>query len=205
VLVAFYEDVMPAMSSRNKYADSDHPLIAPSTRDERFVLIPLYGKVPPNAIAHGSMTSVIGHLIDNRTMSEDRAQVQQLRADTAALIDLAKGLQSDVRVRRADDAKAQETKAHLAKLICGMDALASRVEQLEARQRIQARYDAEPLSLPPDIPLAPGTTEDDARISRGPPKPPPTVKEPDDDTPDIEDPEEIDDPDLDDPEDDPDE
>lgn len=76
---------MPAMSSRHRY--EAHPVTSPPVISNSFALVPLYGRPPANAIAHGSLSSVIGHLVDNRTMVDDRLQVMELRADAAVLMD----------------------------------------------------------------------------------------------------------------------
>ena len=122
---------MPAMSSKLKY-DNEAPPV-PENRSDSFAIIPVYGnKAPSNALMHGSLTSLISHMVDNRTMSEDRALMRGLRADAAELAEQTKQLQNGMR-----DAEQTEAKlADFARQVNAMvDALTARMDSIEEALR----------------------------------------------------------------------
>jgi len=85
---------MPAMSSRDQYADAP----------EQFVLTRLFGAPPANAIAYGPLDTVL----DVKRRADDRAQVSLLRRDLAELKGNASTLHEFIRAQTARaDALAQ--------------------------------------------------------------------------------------------------
>jgi hypothetical protein len=125
---------MPAMSSRQKYADN--------ATEGHFAIVPVYdNKLPENAIMHGSLSA----LIDGRARADQRAEQRHLRADAVDLMSQGQRLNELYEQQQARD---QEIITALTNINDSLNSLSSRMDSLEEQQREQARFNEAPLEPP---------------------------------------------------------
>jgi BMFP domain-containing protein YqiC len=108
---------------------------------DRFAIIPIYsdstglGAIPQNAVAHGSWAAITGRIRDSRqqremlTLINDAAHAKETIADIRAREDAVAGREDAV----AADVEAI-TRHILSDAISKIDALAARMDSLEARR-----------------------------------------------------------------------
>jgi hypothetical protein len=151
------------MSSRHRYADENAATTEP-TPAEQFVVIPLLGKPPANAIAHGSLSSF---LTDSAARKQDRELAQELRTDAAALMDQAKELQSCIEGNKETENKFVDFARRVS---MELDTLSTRPGALEESKRRRDAFEEEPITEPPGERRKSSTQGDDGELEANPPK-----------------------------------
>jgi hypothetical protein len=97
---------------------------------ELFAIIPVYDKPPAGAIAHGSMSAVMEHVVDSQTRNDS----QQLLKDAAAALGVLEHVQ---------DREAALQERQIRAFCDSVGKLSRRLDALEAKRKEQARRDAE--------------------------------------------------------------